>query len=73
MDVVEAIGQAVAIKALDDSSPKQVDAARFLLQEGGISERSSGDESIQAVAQGLAAGVVHALVDRLARLVDEQG
>ena len=37
-DWVEAIAEAVTYKALDRLDPKQVDAARFLLQETGLSE-----------------------------------
>ena len=37
-DWIEAVAQQVASKALDPLDPKQVDAARFLLQEAGLSE-----------------------------------
>jgi hypothetical protein len=38
LDVVEAIAEAVMMKALNPDNAKQVDAARFLLQESGMSE-----------------------------------
>jgi len=53
MQVVEAIGTAVMEKALDPKSVKQVDAARFILQESGLAE------SQQQPAQP---GSVHALL-----------
>ena len=37
-DWIEAVAQQVAHKALDPNDPKQVDAARFLLQEAGLSD-----------------------------------
>ena len=37
-DWIEAVAQQVAYKALDKLDPKQVDAARFLLTEAGLSE-----------------------------------
>jgi hypothetical protein len=38
LDVVEALGEAVMMKALNPDSAKQVDAARFILQETGLAE-----------------------------------
>jgi hypothetical protein len=38
LDVVEALGEAVMMKALNPDNPKQVDAARFILQESGMTE-----------------------------------
>jgi hypothetical protein len=38
LDVAEAIAEAVMLKALNPDNPKQVDAARFILQEGGMAE-----------------------------------
>ena len=38
LDVVEAIGEAITMKALNPDNPKQVDAARFILQESGMAE-----------------------------------
>ncbi|RPI95511.1 MAG: hypothetical protein EHM40_02855 [Chloroflexi bacterium] len=37
LDVVEALGEAVMMKALNPDNAKQVDAARFILQESGLS------------------------------------
>jgi hypothetical protein len=57
LDVVEAIGEAVMRKALNSDNPKQVDAARFILQEAGMSEtqtKSSEDgQQIGAVGDAL--------------------
>jgi hypothetical protein len=38
LDVAEAIGEAVMMKALNPDNAKQVDAARFILTESGLSE-----------------------------------
>jgi len=38
IDVAEAIGEAVMLKALSPENPKQVDAARFIFQETGMAE-----------------------------------
>jgi len=40
-DWIEAVAQAVTEKALDSDNPKQVDAARFLLTETGLAERTA--------------------------------
>lgn len=45
-DWIEAVAQQVAYKALDKLDPKQVDAARFLLQESGLAEA----KQVQATA-----------------------
>jgi hypothetical protein len=61
LDVVEAIGEAVMLKALDPKNAKQVDAARFILDEAGFSERQARnmDESpvnaVRELLSGLAA------------------
>jgi hypothetical protein len=49
LDMVEAIGEAVMLKALDPTNAKQVDAARFMLTETGLSESQvkSSDEAQQ--------------------------
>lgn len=39
LDFVEAVAEAAAIKALNPDDPKQIDAARFLLTEAGLSEQ----------------------------------
>lgn len=41
LDFVEAIAEAQAIKALNPDDPKSTDAARFLLQEAGLSEKQA--------------------------------
>jgi Rps23 Pro-64 3,4-dihydroxylase Tpa1-like proline 4-hydroxylase len=38
IDVVEALAEAIMEKALNPDNAKQVDAARFILQEGGMAE-----------------------------------
>lgn len=38
VDVAEALAEAITLKALNPDNPKQVDAARFIMQEAGISE-----------------------------------
>lgn len=48
MDVVEAIGEAVALSALDPTSKKQIDAAKFILTEAGLSVANSQRENASA-------------------------
>lgn len=43
LDVVEAIAEAVTIKALNPDNAKQVDAARFILQESGLAASQERD------------------------------
>lgn len=43
-DWIEAVAQQVAYKALDKLDPKQVDAARFLLQEAGLSDKQQQEQ-----------------------------
>lgn len=62
LDVAEAIAEAVMLKALNPENPKQVDAARFIMQESGIAESQTptsedaqqfaaiGDAVVQIVA-----------------------
>lgn len=45
LDVVEAIGEAVALSALDPTSKKQIDAAKFILSESGLSVANSRREN----------------------------
>ena len=48
LDVVEALGEAVMMKALNPDNAKQVDAARFILQEAGLSaSQERGDQDPQ--------------------------
>jgi hypothetical protein len=41
LDVVEALSEAVMLKALNPDNPKQVDAARFIMQEAGMAENQT--------------------------------
>jgi hypothetical protein len=38
LDVAEALAEAITMKAMNPDNPKQVDAARFILQEAGLAE-----------------------------------
>lgn len=52
MDVVEAIAEAVMMNALNPDSKKQIDAAKFILTEAGLSsarERGGSDVSPNAI------------------------
>lgn len=53
-DVAEALAEAITIKALNPDNPKQVDAARFILQEAGMAETQtkSNEERQQFAATG---------------------
>ncbi len=64
LDVVEAIGEKVMEKALDPKNAKQVDAARFILQESGLSE---SQQQAQQPGDASAAAVVGAMLIELAR------
>jgi len=61
LDVVEAIGEAVMENALDTDSKKQIDAAKFILVEAGLSaslsrrEDASAPNSISATPDALMA------------------
>jgi hypothetical protein len=48
LDVVEAIGEAVMENALDLDSKKQIEAAKFILAEAGLSASQSQRENTQA-------------------------
>ena len=41
LDVIEAISEAVMLKALNPDNPKQVDAARYITQEMGMAENQT--------------------------------
>jgi hypothetical protein len=46
LDVVEALAEAATLKALNPDNPKQIDAARFIMQETGMAEsqtKTNGD------------------------------
>lgn len=66
-DWIEAVAQQVAYKALDKLDPKQVDAARFLFTEAGLSEakqqHTSPAEQVTDILRqvaGIAASLAHA-------------
>ena len=62
LDVVEALGEAVMMKALNPDNVKQVDAARFILQESGLADRTAdGDTPPSALAAAYNAGQADAL------------
>lgn len=63
-DWIEAVAQQVAYKALDKLDPKQVDAARFLLTEAGLSEAKQA----QTQAQDSAADVLRQVASIAASL-----
>jgi len=65
-DWVEAIAEAITYKALDRLDPKQVDAARFLLQETGLSEAKQAQQQGDAVTVTLSAQGLQALAAILA-------
>jgi hypothetical protein len=58
LDMVEAIGEAVMLKALNPDNPKQVDAARFMMTEAGLSETQTktSEEAQQFADLASAAG-----------------
>lgn len=62
---VEAIGEAMTMKALTVNDPKAVDAARFLFQETGIAEvRASPGEAVTDALDHVH-GIVHEIADAL--------
>jgi hypothetical protein len=73
LDVVEAIGEAVMLKALDPKNAKQVDAARFIMDEAGFSERQARnmDESPVNAVRELLSGLA-ALAGSVSQIRDTQ-
>jgi hypothetical protein len=66
---VEAIGEAMTMKALTVNDPKAVDAARFIFQETGIAEAKQPEtvnNTVNVIA--LPAEVLHAIADLRSRL-----
>src|SRR5688572_11531345 len=63
---VEAIGESMMMKALTVNDPKAVDAARFIFNETGVSEKQTSGE--QADAQLLAAALNAETAARLERV-----
>lgn len=68
-DWIEAIGEQIAYKALDKLDPKQVDAARFLLQETGISEAKQA----QPTQEANTADIIAALAQFAGQIMRENG
>jgi len=66
---VEAIGEAMTMKALSVNDPKAVDAARFIFSETGISEKQAQAEQAQAVNRD---ALLLALADLAGRLDTER-
>jgi hypothetical protein len=70
LDVVEALGEAVMMKALNPDSAKQVDAARFILQETGLAEAQQPAGTVNNTMNVLALpdDILHALTELRSRL-----
>lgn len=68
LDFVEAIAEVQAIKATNPDDPKSTDAARFLLQEAGLSEKQAQTDAGQSL--GALADVVNALSDFAAQIAN---
>lgn len=69
IDVAEAIGEAVMLKALSPENPKQVDAARFIFQETGMAE--SQTSSTAGVNNFSAAAFGYELARQFAQIVSD--
>jgi hypothetical protein len=69
MDVVEAIGEAVMESAIDPMSKKQIDAARFILAESGLS--MAGNPQRENAQPGEISGSPAALAE-LVRLLEAE-
>ncbi len=68
LDFVEAIAEAQAIKALNPDDPKSTDAARFLLQEAGLS-----DKQAQPTQEANTADIIAALAQFAGQIMRENG
>jgi hypothetical protein len=70
LDVVEALGEAVMMKALNPDSAKQVDAARFILQETGLAEtqQQAGTTNNTVNVIAMPEDILHALNELRSRL-----
>lgn len=67
LDFVEAGAQAVMYKALDKLDPKQVDAFRAILQEAGLAEKQSLDQTDAPQLASLLGSVAAAAVEAAIR------
>jgi len=70
LSFIAAIAQAAIIKALNPSDTKQIDAARFLIQETGLSEKTGQNientsTNTDSILQNLGESVVNALITRI--------
>jgi hypothetical protein len=77
LDWVEAVGEALTIKALDPNNPKQVDAARLMLQETALAEQrqqeqTAGQDATRQLIADLAAIARAALQQQDADAVDAE-
>lgn len=63
---VEAIGEAMTMKALTINDPKAVDAARFIFTETGISERQveSAGDAVQSIAAAIGTMLIEYVAGR---------
>jgi hypothetical protein len=70
LDVAEAIGEAVMMKALNPDNAKQVDAARFILTESGLSEAQQQAGTVNNTVNMIALpdDILHALNELRSRL-----
>jgi hypothetical protein len=68
IDVVEAISEAAMLKALNPKDAKQIDASRFILNEGGYGENQP---SSNADASNIAAALGADIARSIARIVSD--
>jgi hypothetical protein len=70
LDVVEAISEAVMMKALNPDNAKQVDAARFILTESGLAEAQQQAGTVNNTVNMIALpdDILHALTELRSRL-----
>lgn len=73
LDFVEAIAEIQAVKALNPDDPKSTDAARFIFQEAGLSEKTAQAQAQDALPEAvrLLAGFAAALREADGRQVVE--
>ena len=73
LDVVEAIGEAVMLKAIDTDpkNGKQIDAASFILREAGLSHVANSQRENEPAPAGALAGTPETLL-RLAELIERE-
>lgn len=67
---IAAIAHAAMIKAMNASDPKQIDAARFLIKETGLSENptqnlDNSSTNSDSILQNLGESVINAIINRV--------